>query len=122
MSHYVDTTMPKHGLQHQNACNIQKRVYNQALKKGTDASLLARLCHAWIELEFFKREVRGIPRLSAMSWKELDKLMAGRGRSRSKLQVIPEHFLEAEPKESLLSTTVPAPPTTETLNGQGGSS
>lgn len=57
---------------YRDAVAIQKSLYSRITDRETgdkDCSLLARV---WIEIEAFKREMRGVPRLLGHSLKEID--------------------------------------------------
>lgn len=78
--------------------------------EGKDRAIQAR---EWRELEYYKREVRGIPRLLGTTLKEIDAIQRAR---RAPKEVNAPSFTEVESettKESILPQTVPTPPTPE---------
>lgn len=76
---------------------------------------MALLTREWLNVQFAKREWRGLPRLSAQSAKELfdakrNSMKNVTSTSAITFEEIPTH----EGKESIIPQTVPTPPTPET--------
>ena len=95
---------------YRNACSIANSLLLRIVNPDTsdkDASLLARV---WVEVEGFKRQMRGIPMLAAHSLKEL---AAARSDMARQINHTPlELFTEIEPSKESISQPAPvtAPP------------
>ena len=110
------------GRPHQQAYDIQQKLINHMDSISCKAGEAAQLARAWVELEWFKRELRGLPRLKASD------LITGMKRLPIKSHAQPEPtpteiIASVEPsKESLknsFSETVTAPPTPDApLDGE----
>lgn len=104
---------------YRNAHKLQQLAYAEAFKPETESKVIGSLIRAWLDLEWFKREARGLPRLKAAD------LLAGMKRlNRPQPASSPiELTTEPEPtKESLKNAfepTVTAPPTPDAHGHQG---
>ena len=103
------------------ACRIQKALMDSIESPETEGKDRAVQAREWRELEYAKREWRGVPRMLAMSVKEV--MDAIKGRSSKPTELNAPTFVEVETipqtKESLNSQTVPTPPTPDALMGGG---
>src|SRR5512137_721014 len=63
--------MSRFGPSYVAASRLQRVVLSRVMSEDCAAEIVPRLAEAWRELEVFKREIRGIPRLKAASVGEL---------------------------------------------------
>ena len=111
--------MPQFGQAYQNLCDVQNALIARVLKDETesrDAALCAREIR---EIESYKRELRGKPRLKAVdATLLLRNARAPRDTLAAPVEVDAAPAID-EAKESLNCQTVTAPPTPEppTANG-----
>lgn len=108
----------KYTASYHNAHQIQKAVHLRLLDQNTDSQNIGSLTRAWLDLEWFKRELRGLPRLRAS---ELLKPLRSAERPRLTDAVVIAEVTEPSPtpvehdapKESTFADPVPTPPTPE---------
>jgi hypothetical protein len=91
---------------------MQKALLDRVLNPETEDKSLMGIVNSWLELERFKRELRGIPRLLGSSVSELNAALRAR-RKPAEVSAPTYTEVEAVPqtKESLNPQTVPTPPT-----------
>jgi hypothetical protein len=95
---------------------MQKTLEQTVIDPVTKVDAIPDLARAWLELEWFKREVRGKPRLKNVDPVEMLRISAASRAARATLlspteidvQSVAEHQSD---KESLTKPTVTAPPT-----------
>jgi hypothetical protein len=63
--------MSRYGTPYRDCIKLQKALAIKALDATTEARDANSSVKAWIELEYLKREIKGIPRLAPHSLKEL---------------------------------------------------
>lgn len=97
----------KYTASYHNAHQIQKAVHLRLLDQATDSQNIGSLTRAWLDLEWFKRELRGLPRLRA------SELLKPLREARRAPLAIAEPLDITEAKESTSADPVPTPPTPE---------
>jgi hypothetical protein len=100
---------------------MQKRLEKLALDEVTKAGEVASCAKAWLDLEWYKREVRGRPRLKAVDAVTMLRDAAARRALSSAASRVPTEIdvetapetAPTTPKESTNGQTVTAPPPAE---------
>jgi len=86
---------------------IAKELIKRIKSDETEAKDVALCARVWIEIEAFKREMRGLPRLLGASMKELHDALSALRAPRQ----VHDAFVEIpETKESIIPQTVTTPP------------
>lgn len=96
------------------ARQLQKVLIATVQDKGTKPYDRAFCSRIWIELEAYKREIGGVPRLATVSLSELANL-----RRRAPKPALVTDITELDAKESISTQTVPTPPTPMPQAGGG---
>ena len=80
---------------------MQAALVEKVIDKATPSMDVAQLARTWMDLERFKREVRGVPALAPATLRELadHRVALARRISSDPVEIIDEEPAEAEPTE-----------------------
>lgn len=94
---------------YRNATKITNRLLQHILDEETKSSEARLLALTWVDIEAFKREIRGLPRLAPSTIAELMTAKANHAR-RIGGDVTIEEIPDEQDKETPSRETVPTPP------------
>lgn len=101
--------MSRHGAAYQEACNFQKDLIK---RRETVADKFAgTIARSWLDLEYFKREVRGLPRLKPAEAIAMMKRLRPAPAARNEPLEITATVQPAPEQGISFSEPVPTPPT-----------
>lgn len=97
---------------YRNAHKLQQLAYSTAFNEKTEPCELSKLIKAWLDLEWFKREARGLPRLKAADLLANMKRLpsAQRSAASSPIEITSEPQVDKESLKNASEPTVTAPP------------